>query len=184
MEYQNKGKSPLVDYFLIFGFSPFDIPSLIAKSALEKNNIKVKQLETYTSNKIFEKLPMITNFIFPEEPIVSYKKFPIKKHSFTLQINSKTRHVAVLAFPEKYTINSKVVYASKALCFISSHDIYSTMFNFLEKIYDIISFSPSKDSNGNFVYIKQNSKYTVMQEKQILEFYLSFKFCLSLGLIC
>lgn len=189
---QTKKHIPLIERCLVIGTLQRDLNNMnITYNNIINGNIKtlpIKILENFKSNYCNEEddLNNINNFIKGIIPFCYPNNLEIKsghyinEHkiiSFTVKYGIERKLISILYFYENYVIDNISFSLPKIICLISKFEILDTCKMILENLFHIFF---SKNDQQKFYYFQNlqtkncKNKYFITQDKEIMEFYMSF----------
>ena len=189
---QTKKHIPLIERCLVIGTLQRDLNHMnITYNNIINGNIKtlpIKILENFKSNYCNEEddLNNINNFIKGIIPFCYPNNLEIKsghyinEHkiiSFTVKYGIERKLISILYFYENYVIDNISFSLPKIICLISKFEILDTCKMILENLFHIFF---SKNDQQKFYYFQNlqtkncKNKYFITQDKEIMEFYMSF----------
>ena len=189
---QAKKHIPLIERCLVIGTHQRDLNNLnITYNNIINGNIKtlpIKILENFKSNYCNEDddsnninnfIKGIIPFCYPNNLEIKSGHY-IKEHkiiSFTVKYGIERKFISILYFYENYVINNNYFSLPKIICLVSKFEILDTCKKILEYLYQIFFL---KNEQQKFFYFKNlqsknsKNKYYITQDKEIMEFYMSF----------
>ncbi len=189
---QTKKHIPLIERCLVIGTLQRDLNNMnITYNNIINGNIKtlpIKILENFKSNYCNEEddSDYINHFIKEIIPFCYPNNLEIKsghynnEHkiiSFTVKCGIERKFISILYFYENYVIDNISFSLPKIICLISKFEILDTCKMILENLFHIFF---SKNDQQKFYYFQNlqtkncKNKYFITQDKEIMEFYMSF----------
>ncbi len=189
---QTKKHIPLIERCLVIGTLQRDLNHMnITYNNIINGNIKtlpIKILENFKSNYCNEEddSDYINHFIKEIIPFCYPNNLEIKsghynnEHkiiSFTVKCGIERKFISILYFYENYVINNSYFSLPKIICLISKFEVLDACKMILENLFHMFF---SKNDQQKFYYFKNlqikncKNKYFIAQDKEIMEFYMSF----------